>query len=103
MGEPPRDLAWLAARTNRLARQIPNSAVGLRRNRPPPLARRARLSLGANRAAEFKVRAMLKKCGANLAAVDFFRVPTDRGWMRDSGPIAVQQRRRRSLVYTLAV
>ena len=42
-----------------------------------------------NRAAEFKVRAMLKKCGANLAAVDFFRVPTDRGWMRDSGPIAV--------------
>jgi len=26
----------------------------------------------------------------NLAAVDFFRVPTDRGWMRDSGPIAVR-------------
>jgi agmatine deiminase len=42
-----------------------------------------------NRAAESKVRAILKSSGANLAAVDFFRVSTDRGWMRDSGPIAV--------------
>jgi agmatine deiminase len=42
-----------------------------------------------NRAAESKVRAILKKSGVNLAAVDFFRVPTDRGWMRDSGPIAI--------------
>ena len=43
-----------------------------------------------NRAAESKVRAMLKESGANLAAVDFFRIPTDRGWMRDSGPICLQ-------------
>jgi agmatine deiminase len=43
-----------------------------------------------NRAAESTIRAILKKSGANLAAVDFFRVPTDRGWMRDSGPIAVR-------------
>ncbi|MGA2430242.1 MAG: agmatine deiminase family protein [Candidatus Acidiferrum sp.] len=43
-----------------------------------------------NRAAESEVRAILKKSGANLAAVDFFRVPTNRGWMRDSGPIAVR-------------
>src|ERR1700675_3557875 len=43
-----------------------------------------------NRAAEFRVRAILKKSGANLDAVDFFRVPTDRGWMRDSGPICVR-------------
>jgi agmatine deiminase len=43
-----------------------------------------------NRAAESKIRAILKKSGANLAAVDFFPVPTDRGWMRDSGPIAVR-------------
>jgi agmatine deiminase len=42
-----------------------------------------------DRAAESKVRDILKKSGANLAAVDFLRVPTDRGWMRDSGPIAV--------------
>jgi agmatine deiminase len=43
-----------------------------------------------NRAAEFRVRTILKKAGANLAAVDFFHVPTDRGWMRDSGPICVR-------------
>jgi agmatine deiminase len=43
-----------------------------------------------NSAAESQVRAILEKSGANLAAVDFFRVPTDRGWMRDSGPIAVR-------------
>jgi agmatine deiminase len=42
-----------------------------------------------NHAAESKVRAILKKSGANLAAVDFFRVRTDRGWMRDSGPISI--------------
>ena len=43
-----------------------------------------------NRDAESRVRAILKKSGANLEAVDFFRVPTDRGWMRDSGPIGVR-------------
>jgi len=43
-----------------------------------------------NRRAESQVRAILKKSGANLQAVSFFRVPTDRGWMRDSGPICVR-------------
>jgi len=43
-----------------------------------------------NRQAESRVRSILKKAGANLSAVRFFRVPTDRGWMRDSGPICVK-------------
>jgi len=43
-----------------------------------------------NREAESRVRTILKKSGVNLAAVDFFRIPTDRGWMRDSGPICVK-------------
>jgi len=43
-----------------------------------------------NRESESRVRTILKKSGANLSAVDFFRVPTDRGWMRDSGPICVR-------------
>jgi len=43
-----------------------------------------------NRSAESRVRTILKKSGANLSNVDFFRIPTDRGWMRDSGPICVQ-------------
>jgi agmatine deiminase len=42
-----------------------------------------------NRQAESRVRNILKKSGANLDAVRFFVVPTDRGWMRDSGPICV--------------
>src|SRR5215472_2928672 len=37
-----------------------------------------------NRDAQTRVRSILKKSGANLDAVDFFIVPTDRGWMRDS-------------------
>jgi agmatine deiminase len=41
-------------------------------------------------AAEKRVRAILKKSGAKMDAVDFFQVATDRGWMRDSGPICVK-------------
>ncbi|HUE56619.1 MAG TPA: agmatine deiminase family protein [Candidatus Udaeobacter sp.] len=43
-----------------------------------------------NRAAELRVRTILKKSAANLDAIDFFRIPTNRGWMRDSGPICVR-------------
>jgi agmatine deiminase len=43
-----------------------------------------------DRESESRVRSVLKKSGANLDAVDFFRVPTNRGWMRDSGPICVR-------------
>src|SRR6204780_4018990 len=44
-----------------------------------------------NREAESRVKAILRKSGANLDAVTFFRVPTDRGWIRDSGPISVSE------------
>jgi agmatine deiminase len=43
-----------------------------------------------NRAAQSRIRAVLEKSGANLHAIDFFLVPTDRGWMRDSGPVCVR-------------
>jgi agmatine deiminase len=43
-----------------------------------------------NRESASRVRTILKRSGANLDAVVFFRVPTDRGWMRDSGPICVR-------------
>jgi agmatine deiminase len=43
-----------------------------------------------NRAAEQRVKAVLRKSGADIDAITFFQVPTDRGWMRDSGPIAVR-------------
>ncbi|MGA8012252.1 MAG: agmatine deiminase family protein [Candidatus Acidiferrales bacterium] len=54
------------------------------------LARVERVNLLVeNRAAEARVKAILRKSGAALEAVTFFQVPTDRGWMRDSGPISV--------------
>ena len=43
-----------------------------------------------NRLAESRIRTILQKSGAILSNVAFFPVPTDRGWMRDSGPIGVQ-------------
>ena len=43
-----------------------------------------------NRAVESRVRSILKKSGSNLDAVDFLHIPTDRGWMRDSGPICLR-------------
>ncbi len=46
-----------------------------------------------NRAEEATARKMLRQAGADLAAVKFFRVPTDRGWMRDSGPIYLRNGR----------
>ena len=36
-----------------------------------------------------RVESILKKAHANLENVGILRVPTDRGWMRDSGPICV--------------
>jgi len=42
-----------------------------------------------DKASESRIRVILKKAGANLDHVKFRRVPTDRGWMRDSGPICV--------------
>src|SRR5258708_3229943 len=46
--------------------------------------------LVANAGVERTVRGILKKAGANLSAVDFFHVPTNRGWIRDFGPIFVR-------------
>jgi len=42
-----------------------------------------------SRDAETRAKSILQKAGALLDAITFFYVPTDRGWMRDSGPIAV--------------
>lgn len=43
-----------------------------------------------NRDAESRARSILRKSGANMNAVGFFRVPTNRGWIRDFGPIFVR-------------
>ena len=41
--------------------------------------------------AEHSVRAVLKETGVRLEAVQFFRVPTDRSWVRDFCPIFVRK------------
>jgi agmatine deiminase len=40
--------------------------------------------------AEKAARRVVRETGANLDAVDFFRIPTNRSWIRDYGPIFVQ-------------
>ena len=47
-------------------------------------------TITARRESEARVRTILKKSHVNLDAVTFFRMPTDRGWMRDSGLICVK-------------
>ncbi|MGA8029842.1 MAG: agmatine deiminase family protein [Bryobacteraceae bacterium] len=43
-----------------------------------------------NADSEHKARRVLKKCHAQLEAVEFFHVPTDRSWTRDYCPIFVR-------------
>jgi agmatine deiminase len=43
-----------------------------------------------NAAAQARVKSILTRSHVNLDTVTFLRVPTDRGWMRDSGPICVR-------------
>ena len=55
------------------------------------LARVERVFLLVERAAaESRVKSILKKSDVNLDNVHFLQVSTDRGWMRDSGPICVR-------------
>jgi agmatine deiminase len=40
---------------------------------------------------EAKARAILRRVGADTERVEYFRIPTDRGWTRDFGPICVRR------------
>jgi agmatine deiminase len=44
---------------------------------------------------EARARRLLSRHGADLARVDFRRIPTERVWMRDSGPIVLRRGRGR--------
>ena len=46
---------------------------------------------------ERQARGILRRAAADLSAVDFFRVPTDRAWTRDSGPTFVKTKAGRRL------
>jgi agmatine deiminase len=45
-----------------------------------------------DRESQRRAQSVLEKSGVPMEAVEFFHVPTDRGWMRDSGPIGVLPR-----------
>jgi len=53
---------------------------------------KVRIVVGS-KAVEARARRVLEIARADLAQVEFFRWPTDRGWMRDSGPIFVRRGR----------
>ncbi|MCC7519181.1 MAG: agmatine deiminase family protein [Verrucomicrobiae bacterium] len=44
-------------------------------------------------------RRMLSRAGASLRPVEFVHHPTDRGWMRDSGPLFVRRGRKTAIVH----
>jgi agmatine deiminase len=60
------------------------------------LARSERVRIVVDsRRAERRARQILRKCSVALARVEFFRLPTNRGWLRDCGPIFVARARPR--------
>jgi len=44
-----------------------------------------------SRAHEASARGLLKRVGVDAARVEFFRIPTNRGWTRDCGPIFLRR------------
>jgi agmatine deiminase len=40
-----------------------------------------------NRQVQARAKRVLARCGADLSRVEYWRVPTDRSWVRDSGPL----------------
>ena len=49
--------------------------------------------LAQSRAYEDRARSVLTRVGADLSAIEFFRITTDRGWTRDFGPMFVTRNR----------
>lgn len=50
-----------------------------------------RVRLLVNQTTERQARRVLTGVGVDLSQIDFLRVPTDRGWTRDTGPIFVRR------------
>ncbi len=52
-----------------------------------------------NRSEEKLARRYLRRAGADLRPVEFIQYPTNRGWMRDSGPIFVRRNKKTAIVH----
>ena len=55
--------------------------------------------LVANQTAAKQARSYLERAGADLGRVEFILHPTNRGWMRDSGPIFVRRKKETAIVH----
>lgn len=55
------------------------------------IAPRERVRLLVNEQTERQARRVLAAVGVDLNQVDFLRIPTDRGWTRDTGPIFLRR------------
>ena len=55
--------------------------------------------LVGSKAVEQRARRVLATARADLAQVEFIRYPSDRGWMRDAGPIFVRRGAERAIVH----
>lgn len=63
------------------------------------LATHEKVRLCVNSAADAKrARFVIQAAGGNLKNVEFLPFPTNRGWMRDSGPIFVKHKRRGKMI-----
>lgn len=51
-----------------------------------------------NKAHELKARRTLKRLGIKALHIEFFRIPTNRGWTRDFGPIFLKQEEAQSFL-----
>jgi agmatine deiminase len=83
-------LAWPHERTDWPGKFAPIPWVYADIVRRLALVERVRILIGS-RQDEQIARRMLEKTGAELGAVEFFRVPTNRGWTRDFGPIFIKK------------
>jgi agmatine deiminase len=83
-------LAWPHERTDWPGKFAPIPWVYADIVRNLARAERVRI-LVANGKEKREARDAIKKSGASLAAVEFFVVPTDRGWIRDFGPIFLRR------------
>ncbi len=83
-------IAWPHERTDWPGKFAPIPWVYAEIVRHLARAERVRI-LTRSREERERARRMLAKCHADLEAVEFFLVPTNRGWTRDYGPIFVKR------------
>jgi agmatine deiminase len=84
-------LAWPHERTDWPGKFAPIPWVYAEIVRHLSRVERVRILVGT-RTEELRARHILARSGARLGAVEFFRIPTNRGWTRDFGPIFVKKR-----------